>query len=106
MQGEELSTKILDVINHVSDGQFIFVHDMRTGISTWSREAVNYFGLPSMTLQNTEKVLGVLVHPDDYPKWVQELNDIFTLKKDVFFYTYQITLFLYLILLHHNQYNS
>ena len=90
MQGEELSTKILDVINHVSDGQFVFVHDMRTGVSTWSQEAVDYFGLPSMTLQNTEKVLGVLVHPDDYPKWVQELNDIFTLRKDIFFYTYQI----------------
>ena len=74
MQGEELSTKILDVISHVSDGQFIFVHDMRTGVSTWSQEAVDYFGLPSMTLQNTEKVLGVLVHPDDYPRWVQELN--------------------------------
>ena len=90
MQGEELSTKILDVINHVSDGQFVFVHDMRTGVSTWSKEAVDYFGLPSMTLQNTEKVLGVLVHPDDFPKWVQELNDIFTLRKDIFFYTYQI----------------
>lgn len=90
MQGEELSTKILDVIHHVSDGQFVFVHDMRTGVSTWSQEAVDYFGLPSMTLQNTEKVLGVLVHPDDYPKWVQELNDIFTLRKDIFFYTYQI----------------
>ena len=90
MQGEELSTKILDVINHVSDGQFVFVHDMRTGVSTWSQEAVDYFGLPSMTLQNTEKVLGILVHPDDYPKWVQELNDIFTLRKDIFFYTYQI----------------
>ena len=25
MQGEELSTKILDVIHHVSDGQFVFV---------------------------------------------------------------------------------
>ena len=90
MRGEELSTKILDVINHVSDGQFVFVHDMRTGVSTWSKEAVDYFGLPSMTLQNTEKVLGVLVHPDDFPKWVQELNDIFTLRKDIFFYTYQI----------------
>ena len=90
MQGEELSTKILDVIHHVSDGQFVFVHDMRTGVSTWSKEAVDYFGLPSMTLQNTEKVLGVLIHTDDYPKWIQELNDIFTLKKDIFFFTYQI----------------
>ena len=62
MQGEELSTKILDVIHHVSDGQFIFVHDMRTGVSTWSQEAVNYFGLPSMTLQNTEKVIMNIFH--------------------------------------------
>lgn len=90
MQGEELSTKILDVVSHVSDGQFIFVHDMRTGVSTWSQEAVDFFGLPGMTLQNTEKVLGVLVHPDDFPRWVQELNDIFTLRKDIFFFTYQI----------------
>ena len=90
MQGEELSKRILDVVNNVSKGQFIFVHDMRTGVSTWSQEAVDYFKFPGMSLPNVERTFGALIHPDDFPRWQQELNDVFTLKKDVFFYTFHI----------------
>ena len=90
MQGEELSSKILDVVDYVSDEQFVFVQDMNTGVCVWSKEAVEYFGLPGTNMPNTTSIFGALVHPDYFDKWIQELNDVFTLKHDVFFCEYQI----------------
>lgn len=90
MQGEELSKRIFDVINNVSENQFIYVHDMETGESTWSQEAMDYFGFPSTTLEDAEKVIGALVHPDDFPKWSKELHNAFELKTAGFYYSYRI----------------
>lgn len=90
MQGEELSKKIFDVINNVSEDQFIYVHDMETGLSTWSQSAVDYFGLPATSFPDATSVIGALVHPDDFPNWIKELNDVFALRNDGFYYTYHI----------------
>ena len=90
MQGEELSKRIFDVINNVSENQFIYVHDIETGQSTWSQDAMEYFGFPSAVLENAKNVIGALVHPDDLPKWTKELEDAMTGKTDGFFYSHRI----------------
>ena len=90
MQGVDLSTKIFDIVSNVSDGQFVFIENLDTGVTNWSREAVEYFGLPGEKLSNTEEVLGALIHPDDYDKFRQELKAARTLQNDGFFLTYQI----------------
>ena len=90
MQGADLSTKIFDIVSNVPDGQFVFIEDMNTGISTWSKEAVEYFGLPDTNIKNTTEVFKVLVHPDDLKMWVREINEVFAMKSDGFFCTYQI----------------
>lgn len=90
MQGIELSTRIFDVVTNIPDGQFVFMENIPAGVSNWSRDAVEYFGLPSANLTNTKAVLGALVHPDDYEKWEQELEAVFAMQSDGFFYTYRI----------------
>ena len=90
MQADKLSEKILDIVNNVSDEKFVFVQDMHTGIATWSQEAVEYLNLPGMNLKDTTSVFGALVPPDDFPKWIQELNDVFSYKKEDFFCTFNI----------------
>ncbi len=90
MQADKLSEKILDIVNNVSDEKFVFVQDMHTGITTWSQEAVDYLNLPGVNLRETTSIFGALVHPDDFPKWIQELNDVFSYKKEDFFCTYNI----------------
>jgi len=90
MQADKLSEKILDIVNKVSDEKFVFVQDMHTGIATWSQEAVNYLNLPGINLKDTTSVFGALVHPDDFPKWIQELNAVFSGSKEDFFCTFSI----------------
>ncbi len=88
--GTDINTKILDIINDIPDEQFVFVENIEAGVSNWTKEAVEYFGLPDVNLHNTKAVMRALVHPDDLERWDQELADVFSLQKEGFFLTYQI----------------
>lgn len=86
----KLNEKLFNIISNIPEGQFIFVEDLETGVSNWSREAEEYLGLPGITLHNTTKIIRSLVHPDDLAHWDQELEAVFSMKRDSFFFTYQI----------------
>lgn len=90
MQSTDINTKIFEIISNIPDGQFIFVENVASGISNWSREAVEYFGLPGINVFNTKEVMRAMVHPDDVERWDQEMEAVFSLQRDGFFYTYQI----------------
>lgn len=86
MQGDDYSKKnMVDVLNNLSDGKFIFVQDMRTGVTAWTNEAVQYLGLPGATMKDVATVIGDRVHPDDFEKWKKEIDRVFALEiKDCF----------------------
>ncbi len=90
MKGTDFNKKIFDIVSNVPEGQFVFMENLETGISNWSKEAVEYFGLPDTNFTNTTGVLKKLVHPDDLQKWEQEVEDVLSMHSDGFFYTYQI----------------
>ncbi|MBP3610872.1 MAG: EAL domain-containing protein [Lachnospiraceae bacterium] len=90
MQEADISTKVFEIVSNVPDGQFVFIEDIAKGISNWSRDAVDYFGLPGVNLTNTSEVIGNLVHPEDLERWKKEVDDAFAMKSDGFFLTYQI----------------
>lgn len=83
---EQLST----IVGNAPEGQYIFVEDLKTGISSWSKEAEEYLGLPGNSLNNTKEVILSLVHPDDREHWLQEIDEVFLRKRDSFFFTYHI----------------
>ena len=90
MQETNFSKQIFDIVSNVPQGQFVFMEDLVTGISSWSKEAKEYFGFPDTDFTNTTEVLKNLVHPDDLPRWEQEVEEVLSLQSDGFFYTYQI----------------
>ena len=90
MQEMDFGAKILEIVKKTQEGQFVVMEDLATGISTWSQEAVEYFGLPDTSISNTKYVLQDLVHPDDLPQWKQESDDTFAMKNDGFFCTAQL----------------
>ena len=53
MQDKNINVKIWDIVSNVPDGQFVFIENLETGVSNWSRDAVEYFGLPGVNLENT-----------------------------------------------------
>ena len=58
MQRDDFSQRNMDVLNNLSDGKFIFVQDMRTGVTAWTNEAVQYLGLPGSTMKDVATVVG------------------------------------------------
>lgn len=90
MQREDYSTRNMEVLNNLSDGKFIFVQDMRTGITAWTKEAVEYLGLPGATMKDVATVVGALVHPDDLEKWKKEIEGVFALEKKDCYCSYNI----------------
>ena len=85
-----LNAMILDTINEVSDGKYIFVHDMKTGKVRWSKAAKEYFGLPDVYLDNFEELWYSLIHPNDLEKCKKELEEVLGQKKDSFFMLYHM----------------
>ena len=90
MKEKELNVKIWDIVSNIPEGQFVFIENLETGVSNWSRDAVEYFGLPGVNLENTKDVMKALVHPEDIERWREESQEVFSLQKDVFFLTYQM----------------
>ncbi|MBQ9122590.1 MAG: EAL domain-containing protein [Lachnospiraceae bacterium] len=90
MQREDYTQRNMEVLNNLSDGKFIFVQDMRTGVTAWTKEAVEYLGLPGATMKDVATVVGALVHPDDYAKWKDEIDGVFAMEKKDCFCAYNI----------------
>lgn len=90
MWGTDIKAKISEIINCIPEGQFIFIEDIKSGVSNWSKEAVDYFGLPGNTISNTKEVMQKMSHPDDRRRLQQEFNDVYSKQKESFFLGFQI----------------
>ena len=80
-----LNELILDTVNEVSDGKYIFIYDMKKEVVRWSKAAKEYFGLPNVYLNDFNQIWRERIHPNDLEKCKQELADVLTQKKDSFF---------------------
>ena len=90
MVNNELSAHILDTINEISDGKFVYIHDMESGKVRWSKAAKEYFGLPDVYLDNFSTIWYSMIHPKDVEKCKKELEEVLEQKKDMFFMLYHI----------------
>ena len=76
---------ILDTVNEVSDGKYIFIYDIPNGMVRWSKAAKEYFGLPGVYLDNFNQTWLDMIHPNDIEKCKAELQAVLAQKKDSFF---------------------
>ena len=90
MYETDINARIFEIISNIPDGQFVFVENIEAGVSNWTKEAVEYFGLPGINVFHTRDVMRALVHPDDLERWDQEMKAVFSMQRDSFFFTYQI----------------
>lgn len=90
MRGEDINSKVFDVISSIPDGQFIFVENIETGVSSWSKEAVEYFGLSGVNVSNTKDVMREMAHPEDLERVIEEFRAVYAMERDGFFLTYQV----------------
>ena len=90
MNYQRVSEKILDTINEISDGKYMYVQDLKKNTVRWSKAAQEYFGLESEYMTDRADHWFKRVHPRDLDKYQKELNDVIELKKDSLFILYHI----------------
>lgn len=76
-----LESRTFDIFSEMSQNMYIYMCNLETGISRWSKSAVNYFGLPGEYFENAADVWGNCVHPDDRHLYREDLNAVLSGRK-------------------------
>jgi diguanylate cyclase (GGDEF)-like protein/PAS domain S-box-containing protein len=72
---------LFDAFSILSNGAYTYVTDAKSDVTRWSKEAVEYFGLPSEYLENTKECWMERVHPEDRTAYLADITDVFSGKK-------------------------
>lgn len=75
------NNELFEAFASASDNVYIYVCDMKTDISRWSKAAVEYFGLSGEYLEDAASVWGQHVHPDDLATYTEDIEGVFSGKK-------------------------
>ena len=82
MNNKNNSALILDSLfeafSYVSSANYVYVCDMKTDLSRWNREAVNYFSLPSEYMTNAGEIWASYIHPDDREEFISDVKKLFS----------------------------
>ncbi len=68
---------IFDTVSVIAEGAYVFLCDMKTNISRWSKNAVDFFGLPSEYMSDAGSIWAEHIHPDDRPAYERNIADVF-----------------------------
>ena len=79
-----------EVVKGVSEEKFIYVHDMRSGVTAWTQEAMEFFNLPEYLMSNTTAMMKVLIHPEDFERWKKELAASLSLRNKEFLCSFRL----------------
>lgn len=75
------NNQLFEAFASASDNVYIYVCDMKTDISRWSKAGVEYFGLAGEYLENAGGVWGEHIHPDDLQIYTEDIEGVFSGKK-------------------------
>lgn len=76
-----LDSPIFTAFAETSSKRYIYMCNMETGVSRWSKYAIEYFGLLDEYMYNAGAVWLANVHPDDREAYTRELDLIFSGQK-------------------------
>jgi diguanylate cyclase (GGDEF)-like protein len=62
----------------VAEGSYVYLCNMEHDYSRWSKNAVDYFGLPSEYMTNAGGIWEEHIHPDDREDYAKSIENIFT----------------------------
>lgn len=69
---------LYEAISIVAEGAYVYLCDMKTNLSRWSKSAVDFFGLPSEYMYDAGAIWEQRIHPDDRETYNKSINDIFS----------------------------
>ena len=86
----DINEKVSEIINSIPEGQFVFIENVKSGMSNWSNEGAEYFGFSGSSVSNTKEMMRKMTHPDDRKRMQQEFDAAFSKKKESFFLDLQL----------------
>ena len=85
-----INADVFEFIRDVPQGQFVFVENIETGESTWSKEAVEYFGFLDRRIEHTKEKIYDILHPEDRERIQQEFDEVYSGEKKGFYISFRI----------------
>ncbi|MCR5666484.1 MAG: EAL domain-containing protein [Eubacterium sp.] len=64
-----------------NDKRYVFINDLDSDVSRWSKAAVDYFDLPGEYIENIGDLWLRRIHPEDRQKYEEDLRAVFDGKK-------------------------
>lgn len=85
-----LDEKLFPVLSEASQRIYMFVTNMETNVTRWSKNAFGFMGIDSEYDLNTEDRWKSKIHPDDIMMYQKEVDAVHSGKKDAFNLTYRV----------------
>jgi len=73
----EYFNEIVDAFSQTADGRYVYICDIAKDFSFWSREAVEYFGLPGPMIHGAGNIWAEHIEPESRQRYLQEIHAIF-----------------------------
>jgi len=77
-----LENRFFDGFSDTSDRRYLYICDMSSNVTRWSRNAVEYFGFPGEYMDNAGDIWSSHIHPDDRQRYIDDIAQVFSGKKD------------------------
>lgn len=77
----ELDNRLFEGFADTSRRRYVYVCNMKTNISRWSKNAIEEFDLPGEYMQDAGTIWADFVHPEDREQYEKEIDAIFTGEK-------------------------
>ncbi|MCM1399256.1 MAG: EAL domain-containing protein [Clostridium sp.] len=72
------NNELFEAFASASDNVYIYVCDMKTDVSRWSKAAVDYFGLSGEYLEDAANVWANHIHPNDLKIYMDDIEGVFS----------------------------
>ena len=69
-----LDNRIFTAFSETSARRYIYVCNLATNVSRWSKNAVDYFGFEGEYIYNFQEFWNKRIHPDDFTAYQKDIS--------------------------------
>ena len=82
MQMDRVAEQVFEAYATASRSRYLFLRNMRTNHSRWSKNAVDFFGMPGEYMENAYEIWTEHVHPEDRERFTEEMDRVYAGEQD------------------------
>lgn len=87
---DDILEAIFYALSSATEGTYYFISNLKKKRSRWSKEAVEFFGLPGEFIDEAGEIWGDYVHPEDRESFKKDVESCIKGEKDIHIMTYRV----------------